>query len=83
MHFITRPTQWTIIPEGEPIFHELATVITIEDEAAGELLKIKQHYDNPEPSTIFIEADYWPVLRQAIDAAVAGMNNPKNIQNSY
>jgi hypothetical protein len=61
------------MPEGESIFDEQATVITIEDEAAGEFLKIKQHHDNPEPSTIFIEADSWPVLRQAIDDAIAGM----------
>lgn len=28
-----RTTQITVVPEGQPIFDELATVITIEDEA--------------------------------------------------
>lgn len=70
----TRPTQWTIIPEGEAIFHERATVITVEDEAAGEFLRVHQHHVN-DGGTILIDSDEWPVLRQAIDDAIAGLKN--------
>ena len=37
----TRVTQLTVAPEGEAIFSEAATTITIDDEAAGEFVKVK------------------------------------------
>lgn len=49
-------------------FHERATVITVEDEAAGEFLKIHQPHVN-EDGTILIDPDEWPILKQAIDNA--------------
>lgn len=71
---ITRPTQWTILPEGEAIFHERATVITVEDEAAGEFLKVHQHHVN-DGGTILIDPDEWPILKQAIDNAMISLRN--------
>ena len=72
MNIIARPTQWTVMPEGEAIFDERVTVITVEDEAAGEFLKIQQHHVE-EKGVIFIEPDAWPVLRQTIDEAFASI----------
>ena len=37
MNIIARPTQWTVTPEGEAIFHEQTTVITVVDEAFASL----------------------------------------------
>ena len=31
----TRVTSWTVAPKGEPTFSEMATVVSIDDEAAG------------------------------------------------
>ena len=44
----TRITRYTIAPEGEPIFSELATHVEIDDEAAGEFVVIKQEGGSSE-----------------------------------
>lgn len=62
-----RLTQLTVLPEGEPIFSEMATQITIEDEATGEYVKVKQMWDSSENGTIAISPEDWPILRDAID----------------
>ena len=64
---IKRLTQLTVLPEDEPIFSEMATHISIEDDAAGEYLKVKQIWDCSENGTIAITPEYWPILRDAID----------------
>lgn len=71
MNTITRTTQMTLLPEGEPIFSEQAIVLTIDDEAAGEFLKISQHDDQAKPGEIRIDPREWPQLREAIDAMMA------------
>jgi len=38
----TRITRLSVIPREEPIFSEQATHIAIEDEAAGEFVKVSQ-----------------------------------------
>lgn len=68
---IKRCTQLTVLPEGEPIFSEMATQITIEDESTGEYLKVKQMWDSPENGTIAISPEDWPVLRDAIDDMIS------------
>ena len=42
MRYTSRITQITVLPVGEPIFSERATVISIDDEAAGEFITVKQ-----------------------------------------
>lgn len=62
MKYITRTTALTVLPEGKPIFDELATKIEIEDESGGEFLIIRQ-----ENGSIRIGRDEWPELIRAID----------------
>ena len=62
-----RLTQLTVLPEGEPIFSEMATQITIEDEATGEYVKVWQIRDHAEKGIIEISPEEWPTLRDAID----------------
>ena len=69
-NYETRITQFTVLPAGEPIFSERATVITIEDEAAGEYVTLTQHHGGEEPK-ILIEADDWPLIRQAVETMLA------------
>ena len=78
MNIITRPTQWTVMPEGEAIFHEQATVITVVDEAAGEFLQVQQHHVEAK-GMIFIDPSEWPVLRKALDEAFVGLQS--SVQN--
>lgn len=68
MKLITRQTQWTVMPEGESIFTEGTTVITIQDEAAGEFLEIEQ---TDGEGKIYVTPENWLAIRQAIDQAVA------------
>lgn len=71
MKTITRTTQMTLLPECEPIFAESAIVLTIDDEAAGEYLKVATLRGESEAGTILIDPAEWPQLRDAIDAMMA------------
>lgn len=67
---IIRPTQLTVVPEGEPIFSERAFVVQIEDEAGGEFLSIQCHDDQCANGQIRLDPDDWQFLREAIDQMV-------------
>lgn len=62
-----RLTQLTVLPEGEPIFSEMATHISIEDEACGEYVRVTQYGDKAEKGELCISPEEWPTLRDAID----------------
>jgi hypothetical protein len=66
MKYETRITEWTIVPEGDPIFSERATRISIVDDGGGEFVEVEQE----EVGKIQIDPTEWPVLRAAIDKAV-------------
>lgn len=63
-----RVTQITIVPEGEPLFHEYGHTVKIEDEAAGEFVVIDDHCEGY--GQIAIEPQNWPALRAAINRMV-------------
>jgi len=67
--YISRITQMTIAPEGEPIFSEMATDICIDDEAAGEYIILKQITRND--GTIAIYPEEWDVIKATIDQMFA------------
>jgi hypothetical protein len=56
----------TVLPKGESIFHEAATTIYIEDEAAGPFLVIRQEPD-AGLQEVRINSEEWPVVKAAID----------------
>ena len=68
---IQRCTQLTILPEGDPIFSENATNISIEDEACGEYIRITQYTNNHNFGEVNINPEDWKTLRDAIDTMVA------------
>ena len=43
----TLVTRMTIVPAGEPLFHERGWAIEIEDESGGEFLIVRSHSDTP------------------------------------
>jgi len=60
-------TQITILPKCHSIFGEMSTSITIEDEAAGCFLKVKQNDERTSSGGILIDESDWPILRDAIE----------------
>ncbi len=64
----TRTTKIVVVPEGEPIFGDLATSIEIEAESETyEFVVINQS----SSSGTRIEPREWPVIRAAIDEMIA------------
>lgn len=61
----TRVTQLTVVPDGEPIFSEMAYVVEIEDEAGGEYVTVESQAD--AYGKIAIAPQEWPALRAAIE----------------
>lgn len=67
--FITRTTRLTVLPQGEPIFSEMATHIEIEDEAAGEFITISQCRDDTDKEQeICIDPEEWPAIKAAVES---------------
>ena len=61
-----RITRITMVKEGEPLFSEYGYTIQIEDEAAGEYIKITDHHEGE----MSINPEEWPALRAAINKMV-------------
>jgi hypothetical protein len=62
-----RYTQMTVGPDNVPIFDERNFVITIEDEAGGEFLKIQCNDDQCQGGEIRLDTSEWKELKEAID----------------
>lgn len=71
MDYKARITQMTITPEGEPIFSEQATQISIDDEAAGEFIVIKQPMRTD--GGIAINPDEWPIISKTVERMLTEM----------
>lgn len=69
MSMETRITSLIVLPEGEALFSERATVVRIEDEAGGEYVVVSQE-SVPGRGNIAINPEEWPELREAIDRMV-------------
>lgn len=53
-------------PPDDPIFSEMATEITLEDEAAGLFVSIIQRKGDGEQK-VSVCKEEWPLIRQAVD----------------
>jgi hypothetical protein len=58
-------TQITVKPENEPIMSEMATTISISDEAAGMFIEVSQNHLSE--GTIRIDEEEWTAIRDGID----------------
>lgn len=70
MTYETRVTQMTVLPKTEPIFSEMATQVTIVDEAGGEYVEVCQSW-RTDIGKIAINPEEWPMLKRAIDTLIA------------
>lgn len=72
-----RVTKLCVLPPGDPIFSELCTEVSIDDEAGGEYVQVKQLHDRSEPGTIFVDDKCWPAIKLAIETLLEQCgNNP-------
>ena len=61
-----------VMPKGQPVFSELSTYVAIEDEAAGEFVKISQEGGHTDMEKwIIVNPEEWPAIRGAIDYMVS------------
>jgi hypothetical protein len=56
----------TVLPEGQPIFSELATEISIMDEAAGPYIEMRQISQDNGEDTLRFDIDEWPHITKAV-----------------
>ncbi len=70
MNYHTRVTRLTISQPGEPIFSDQTIHIEIEDEAAGEYVKISQQSDHrdAQDQSVCITPDEWPAVFDAVES---------------
>ena len=76
MDYEIRTTSMIVLPTTEPLFSEMATTVTIVDEAGGELVEVSQS-GHEDLGKIAITSEEWPHLRQAIDTLIAQCRNEK------
>ena len=71
-----RVMQVALAPKGEPIYSELVTTVSIEDEAAGEFVAVGQNHSEGE-ARVLINPDEWPSLRKAINNMIRRCRDEK------
>lgn len=71
MNYVVRIKTLAVLPEGDPLFSERCTEITIDDESGGEFVLLRQTGAIREGNEIAINPEEWPKLRDAIDGMVA------------
>jgi hypothetical protein len=69
MKYTSRITQITVLPVGEPFFSEKATIVSIDDEAGGEFITVRQQmdYSSQRDQTVAFEPDEWEEVKGVID----------------
>ena len=80
MKYTSRITQITVLPVGEPIFSNMAIVISIDDEAGGELITVKQQmdYSSQKDQTVAFDPDEWEEVKGVIDQMFKDMKDYKD-----
>lgn len=68
---IQRYTRLTVLPEGDQIYSDMATHISIEDNASCEYVRLTQYSDNVDNGEININPEEWTMIRNAVDTMVA------------
>lgn len=66
----TRVTRVHVLPKGDQLFSELATIVELDDEAGGEFVIVRQQDDHETHQCIRISPEEWPAIRDAIDTAI-------------
>tara|TARA_R110000868_G_scaffold369203_1_gene632443 strand:- start:245 stop:508 length:264 start_codon:yes stop_codon:yes gene_type:complete len=79
--YVTRITRLSILPDDEPIFSELCTHVSIQDDAAGEFVEVSQDggRQSDRIGSVSIDPNEWPVICEAIEKMIGycKQNNDK------
>lgn len=69
MKYTSRITQITVLPVGDPIFSERATVVSLDDESGGEFITVKQQMDTTaeKDQTVAFDLEEWEEVKGVID----------------
>ena len=80
-----RTTRLTVMPDEEPIFSETATHIEIEDDGAGEYLRITQQSGSTDvkEQSIMVTPEEWPHVRQAVETLIEGIHSWENVESIH
>ena len=70
IEYETRVISKAMMAKGEPIYAEMTTTVSIDDEAGGEFIVINQPKDRMKPGEIQISPEEWPMLRALIDEMI-------------
>lgn len=74
--YISRVLEMIVCRQGDPIYGELVTKIKIDDEAAGEFIKIIQERGGEkERQEIEIDREEWPIIRDVINKLVGSLQD--------
>lgn len=73
-NYITRTTQLVVVEYGKPLFDESATIISIDDEAGGEFVRVRQ-VRGAQDMSIGIDPDEWPAIRDAVEQLIQECRN--------
>lgn len=66
MKYRAIPARIIVKPVGDAIFENTATVIELDDEAAGPFVRVSQDGAEHEGKCIAIDGPEWPLIRGAI-----------------
>ena len=69
MKYTSRITQITVLPVGARIFSERATIVSLNDEAAGEYIQIRQQMDTSSDAnqTVAFDPDEWEEVTDVVN----------------
>jgi hypothetical protein len=65
-----RTTRLSVVKDDSNLFSEVTTHVEIDDEAAGEFVKVTQQFDDGANQAIVIEPQEWPSLKDAIEQMI-------------
>lgn len=72
--YITRTTQLAVVEDGKPLFDGSATIISIDDEAGGEFVRVRQ-VRGAQDMSIGIDPAEWPAIRDAVNQLIGECRN--------
>lgn len=76
----TRVLSLIVLPAGAPTFSEMATTVTIIDEAAGEYVEVTQNGGRDCLGKVAIEPGEWPSLRDTIDRMIGECRKADSVE---
>ena len=69
MKLKTHPIAWIVRPEDGTLYDERVFEVRLEDEGGGVFLEVKSYADDAKAGEIKIDAECWPALKAATEAA--------------